>query len=209
MFRSIIPREQIFFDNFEKICGLMTSAAEALQAMFENGAPYTEAAHRIKSLESQADDVTHHSIEKLHKTFVTPIDRQDILRLVVGLDDILDTTEAVAARLDLYQPRHRMPEALELASLVVRGAEKVAEMVALLRQPAKAADRLMALAVELNQIENEADRAYQEAIARLFQEEEDPKELIKWKDLLELMEAATDRCEDVSDIIEGIVLENA
>jgi predicted phosphate transport protein (TIGR00153 family) len=209
MFRSIIPREQVFFDNFEKICEFMTAAAEALQAMFENGAPYTEAAHRIKSLESQADEVTHHSIEKLHKTFVTPIDRQDILRLVVGLDDILDTTEAVAARLNLYQPRHRVPEAQRLASLVVRGAEKAAEMVGLLRQPAKAADRLLALSLDLNQIEHEADRAYHEAIARLFREENDPKELIKWKDLLELMESATDRCEDVGDIIEGIVLENA
>jgi uncharacterized protein Yka (UPF0111/DUF47 family) len=129
--------------------------------------------------------------------------------LAVGLDDILDTTEAVSSLLDLYNPRDAMQEALHLSDLLVRGAEKVAEMVGLLRNPGKASDRLAALAVELNQLENDADQAYQQAIARLFREENDPKELIKWKDILELIESATDRCEDVSDIIEGIVLENA
>ena len=209
MFRSIIPREEVFFDNFEKICGLMTEAAIALRAMLEIGGPYAEAARRIKALENQADELTHRSIEKLHKTFVTPLDRQDILRLVVGLDDILDTTEAVSSLLDLYNPRDAMQEALRLSDLLVQGTEKVAEMVGLLRQPGKASDRLTALALELNQLENEADQAYQQAIARLFQEENDPKELIKWKDILELIETATDRCEDVGDIVEGIVLENA
>jgi predicted phosphate transport protein (TIGR00153 family) len=209
MFRSIIPREEVFFDNFEKICALMIEAAKDLRTMLGNGVPYAEAARRIKSLENQADELTHRSIEKLHKTFVTPLDRQDILRLVVGLDDILDTTEAVSSLLDLYNPVNPMQEALRLSDLLVRGAEKVAEMVSLLRQPGKASDRLAALALELNQLENEADQAYQQAIARLFQEENDPKELIKWKDILELIESATDRCEDVSDIIEGIVLENA
>ena len=209
MFRSIIPREEVFFDNFEKICALMIEAAKDLRIMLGNGVPYAEAARRIKALENQADELTHRSIEKLHKTFVTPLDRQDILRLVVGLDDILDTTEAVSSLLDLYNPVNPMQEALRLSDLLVRGTEKVAEMVGLLRQLSKASDRLMALAVELNQLENEADQAYQQAIARLFQEENDPKELIKWKDILEHIESATDRCEDVSDIIEGIVLENA
>jgi predicted phosphate transport protein (TIGR00153 family) len=209
MLRSIIPREEVFFENFEKICALITEAAKALRAMLENGGPYAEAAQGIKEIEGQADAVTHHSIEKLHRTFVTPLDRQDILRLIVGLDDILDTTEAVASLLNLYNPREAMQEAIHLADLLVRGAEKVAVMVGLLRQPGKASDRLMALAVELNQLENEADQAYQQAIARLFEEENDPKELIKWKDILEHIEAATDRCEDVGDIIEGIVLENA
>jgi predicted phosphate transport protein (TIGR00153 family) len=209
MFRSIIPREEVFFDNFEKICALMTEAAKHLRTMFEIGGPYDEAARRIKGIENEADELTHRSIETLHKTFVTPLDRQDILRLVVGLDDILDTTEAVSSLLDLYNPRKAMREATRLADLLVQGSEKVAVMVGLLRQLSKQSDRLLTLAVELNHLENEADRAYQQAIARLFQEEDDPKELIKWKDILEHIESATDRCEDVADIIEGIVLENA
>jgi predicted phosphate transport protein (TIGR00153 family) len=209
MFRSIIPREEVFFDNFEKICALMTEAAKHLRTMLEIGGPYDEAARRIKGIENEADELTHRSIETLHKTFVTPLDRQDILRLVVGLDDILDTTEAVSSLLDLYNPRKTMREATRLADLLVQGTEKVAVMVGLLRQLSKQSDRLLALAVELNHLENEADRAYQQAIARLFQEEDDPKELIKWKDILEHIERATDRCEDVADIIEGIVLENA
>ena len=209
MFRSIIPREEVFFDHFEEICALMTAAAKDLRTMLESGEPYAEAALRIKALENQADELTHGSIEKLHKTFVTPLDRQDILRLIVGLDDILDTAEAAASLLNLYHPRKVMGEAENLAGLLVRGAEKVAEMVGLLRKPSQNAERLMALAVALNHLENEADQAYHQAIARLFQEENDPKELIKWKDILELIESATDRCEDVGDIIEGIVLENA
>jgi predicted phosphate transport protein (TIGR00153 family) len=209
MFRSIIPREEVFFDNFEKICALMTEAAKHLRTMLEIGGPYDEAARRIKGIENEADELTHRSIETLHKTFVTPLDRQDILRLVVGLDDILDTTEAVSSLLDLYNPRKAMREATRLADLLVQGSEKVAVMVGLLRQLSKQSDRLLTLAVELNHLENEADRAYQQAIARLFQEEDDPKELIKWKDILEHIESATDRCEDVADIIEGIVLENA
>jgi predicted phosphate transport protein (TIGR00153 family) len=209
MFRSIIPREEVFFDNFEKICALMTEAAKHLRTMLEIGGPYDEAARRIKGIENEADELTHRSIETLHKTFVTPLDRQDILRLVVGLDDILDTTEAVSSLLNLYNPRNAMQMAVRLADLLVQGTEKVAVMVGLLRQLSKQSDRLLTLAVELNHLENEADRAYQQAIARLFQEEDDPKELIKWKDILEHIESATDRCEDVADIIEGIVLENA
>jgi predicted phosphate transport protein (TIGR00153 family) len=209
MFRSIIPREEVFFDNFEKICALMTEAAKHLRTMLEIGGPYDEAARRIKGIENEADELTHRSIETLHKTFVTPLDRQDILRLVVGLDDILDTTEAVSSLLNLYNPRNAMQMAVRLADLLVQGSEKVAVMVGLLRQLSKQSDRLLTLAVELNHLENEADRAYQQAIARLFQKEDDPKELIKWKDILEHIERATDRCEDVADIIEGIVLENA
>jgi predicted phosphate transport protein (TIGR00153 family) len=209
MFRSIIPREEVFFDNFEKICALMTEAAKHLRTMLEIGGPYDEAARRIKGIENEADELTHRSIETLHKTFVTPLDRQDILRLVVGLDDILDTTEAVSSLLNLYNPRNAMQMAVRLADLLVQGTEKVAVMVGLLRQLSKESDRLLTLAVELNHLENEADRAYQQAIARLFQKEDDPKELIKWKDILEHIESATDRCEDVADIIEGIVLENA
>ena len=209
MFRSIIPREDVFFDHFEKICALMTDAARHLRYMLEKGGPYVEAAHRIKGIESEADEVTHRSIATLHKTFVTPLDRQDILRLVVGLDDILDTTEAVASLLNLYNPRRTLPEAGRLTDLLVQGTEKVTAMVGLLRQLNKESERILALAVELNHLENDADQAYQQAIARLFQEENDPKELIKWKDMLEHIETATDQCEDVADIIEGIVLENA
>jgi predicted phosphate transport protein (TIGR00153 family) len=209
MFRSIIPQEGVFFDDFDKICALVIEAAKNLKAMLEYGAPYAEAARRIKAIESQGDELTRHSIETLHKTFVTPLDRQDILHLTVGLDDILDTAEAVSSLLSLYHPQQVMKEALSLADLLVQGSEKVAEMVGLIRHLGKQANRILELSATLKLLENEADQAYQEAIARLFQKEKDTRELIKWKDILELIEAGTDRCEDVADIIEGIVLENA
>lgn len=209
MLRSIIPREEIFFDNFEKLCVLLTTAAGLLKTMLAAGPPYDEAALRIKGIESDADTLTRHSLETLHKTFVTPVDRQDILRLAVGLDNILDVTEAVASLLNLYRPRQTLQRAVQLTDVLVRSTAKVEAMVALLRNMNKESERILALAVELSQLENEADQAYHQAIARLFEKEDDPKELIKWKDILEHIETATDRCEDVADIIEGIVLENA
>lgn len=141
MFRSIIPREEVFFDNFEGICALMAEAAKHLRTMLKKGDPFDETARRVKEIEREADELTHRSIETLHKTFVTPLDRQDILQLIVGLDDILDTTEAVSSLLNLYNPRKILPEAIDLADLLVRGTEKVAVMVGLLRQLSKASDR--------------------------------------------------------------------
>lgn len=208
MVRSIIPRDEVFFDRFEKICVLIVEAAEKLKAMLEAGSPYDSAARRIKIIESEADEQVHQCIERLHKTFVTPLDRQDILKLTVRLDDILDLAQAASSRLELYDPKRVMEEVKELTRVFVESTRQVASMVGLLRNLKKQSDRILELAVEINRLENEADQVHRRAIGRLFREEDDTRELIKWKDIFEHIEAATDRCEDVSDIIEGIVLEN-
>jgi predicted phosphate transport protein (TIGR00153 family) len=208
MVRSIIPRDEVYFDSFEKICVLIVEAAEKLKTMLDGESPFEASARRIKIIENEADEQVHRAVEKLHKTFVTPLDRQDILKLTAGLDDIVDRTEAISARLDLYNPKRVMEEAKELTGVFVQAAKQVAEMVGLLRNLKKQSSRILEHALEINRLENEADQVHHKAIAKLFQEENDTKELIKWKDILDNMEMATDRCEDISDIVRGIVLEN-
>ena len=209
MIRSIIPKEEVFFDNFEQICGRIVESAEKLKAMLVKGRPFDESAIDIKKIEREVDQKVQQTVEKLHKTFVTPFDRQDILNLATGLDDILDMIEAVSSLLNLYDPKQVVREAEELADVLAQSSKAVAEMVGFLRNLKKQSSQILELAVTVSQLENDADQLYQNAIAWLFREEHDIKELIKWKDILEHIEAATDRCEDVSDIIEGIVLENA
>lgn len=208
MVRSIIPRDEVYFDSFEKICVLIVEAAEKLKTMLDEGSSFDASARRIKIIENEADEQVHRAVEKLHKTFVTPLDRQDILKLTAGLDDIVDRIEAISARLDLYNPKRVMQEAKELTGVFVQAAKQVAEMVGLIRNLKKQSSRILEHAVEINRLENEADQVYHKAIAKLFQEENDTKELIKWKDILDNMEMAADRCEDISDIVRGIVLEN-
>jgi predicted phosphate transport protein (TIGR00153 family) len=209
MIRSIIPKEEVFFDNFEQICVLIVESAEKLKAMLIKGRPFDESARSIKKIEREVDQEVQQTVIKLHKTFVTPFDRQDILKLTTGLDDILDMIEAVSSLLKLYDPRQVVREAGEIADVLTLSTMKVAEMVESLRNLKKQSSQIFELAATVSQLENDADQLYQDAIAWLFREEHDIKELIKWKDILEHIEAATDRCEDVSDIIEGIALENA
>jgi predicted phosphate transport protein (TIGR00153 family) len=208
MARSIIPRDEAFFDYFDRVGTKLVEAAECLKRMLEEGGSYEEHARRIKAIESESDELVHHLIERLHKTFVTPLDRQDIYKLAVRLDDILDLTDASSSRIDLYRPKEVMQEALDLARIILQSTKQVSEMIGLLRNLKKQSAHILKLAVEIDRLENDADHIRRIAIARLFRDEGDAKELIKWKDILEHMEAATDCCEDVSDIIEGIVMES-
>jgi predicted phosphate transport protein (TIGR00153 family) len=209
MLRSIIPKEEVFFDNFEQISVLIVESTEKLKTMLVRGRPFEKFALNIKKIEREVDQKVQQTVVKLHKTFVTPFDRQDILQLATGLDDILDMIEAVSSLLNLYDPKQVVREAEEIADVLIQSSKTVAEMVGFLRNLKKQSSHILELAVTVSQLENDADQLYQNAIARLFREENDTKELIKWKDILEHIEAATDRCEDVSDVIEGIVLENA
>jgi uncharacterized protein Yka (UPF0111/DUF47 family) len=204
---SILPRDNVFFEKFEKIGALIVEAAEHLKAMLGEGGSFDTHAQSISTLERESDEHVHSAIEHLHKTFVTPFDRQDILKLSTKLDDIMDMTDAASSRIGLYRPRRVMEEAREMTEVMVKITKQVAEMMCLLRALKKKSVRVKELALEINRLENTADELRREAVARLFHDEEDTKELIKWKDILEHMEGTTDRCEDVSNIVEGIVLE--
>ena len=167
--------------------------------------PIWDKADEIKEVEHKCDFLTHEIIQRLHRTFITPLDREDIHTLARTLDDVMDAIDATAAIVRLYQIERVRPDARELAKLVTASTE---QMVVALR----ALDRRHGVAepaVEINRLENEADRAHQNALRTLFQEERDPIAIIKWKEILDFLEAATDRCEDVANVLEGVVVKHA
>jgi len=207
MFKSLTPKDAEFYDLFDKISAGIVDGAEMLVKMLEAREGAAEYPIKIKTVEHQTDQTVHALMSKLHKTFVTPIDREDIHRLAVHLDDILDQTEAASSRIDIYCPECAPPEVLGLAAVLLESAKLVQEMVGLLRK-LKKPGRILELTVEINRLEDQADYIRRSTVARLFREEKNPFELVKWKDILEYMERATDCCEDVANITEGIVLEN-
>jgi predicted phosphate transport protein (TIGR00153 family) len=207
MFKSLVPKNEVFYDLFDKMCAGIVEGAQTLNTMIETGSRSSEFSQRIKTIEHEVDQTVHAIMAKLHKTFVTPIDREDIHQLAVHLDDILDQTEAASSRIDLFCPDCMPNEARDLAAVLLESAKLVREMVGLLRR-LKEPSRILELTVEINRLEDQADYIRRSTVARLFREEKNPFELVKWKDILEYMEKATDCCEDVANITEGIVLEN-
>lgn len=207
MFKSFIPKNEDFFDFFDKISAGILEGVQALLQMLEARSEWKEYAQKIKTIEHQTDQTVHGLMSKLHKTFVTPIDRMDIHDLAVQLDEILDQTEAAASRIDLYCPDCMPGEIKELSIVLLESVKLVQEMVSLLRK-LKKPQRILELTKEIDRLEDEADYIRRSAVARLFREEKDPFELVKWKDIFEYLERATDCCEDVANITEGIVLEN-
>lgn len=206
-FKSIIPRDEVFFDFFDKICAGVVDGVQIIQNMLDAPDKGRELSQRLKTVEHQTDQVVHGLMAHLHKTFVTPIDRDEIHALAGRLDDILDMTEAAGSRIDLFCPACYPSEARELSGVLGESVKLVREMIGLLRNFRKP-ERILALTAEINRLENQADYIRRSAVARLFREEKNPVELIKWKDILEFLEKATDRCEDVANVTEGIVLEH-
>jgi|SRR5579871_182453 len=208
MFGKLLPRETSFFDFFERHAALTVQGTEEFLSLVSTGANIVAKARRIKEIEHEADTVTHRCVEALHKTFITPIERDDIHRLITRMDDVMDYVEAAAERISLYKLREMTPECRDLADVLVRAAKGVERAVRGLRD-LRDTDTIRQLCIDINRLENEADSILRNAVARLFDEEQDVKTLIKWKEIYESLENATDRCEDVANIIEGVVVENA
>jgi len=205
MFR-LLPREDKFFDLFEQQGAHIVAAARALEELTLEYGSAKAKAERVKDLEHAGDTVTHEIVRRLNTTFVTPIDREDIYALACRLDDVLDLIDAVADRLLVYKIDHPTEGCIAMAKIIVKAAEETDRAVHCLR-------RLSPLyhkhAVEVNRLENEADRLLRDQLAALFEVTKDAIEVIKWKELYETMEAVTDRCEDVLNVIEGITLKMA
>lgn len=206
-FSSLLPKDNYVFDMFDKMCINLVEGAEVLVRMFEKGSDYVEPAIHLKTIETQTDQYVHDIISYLHRTFVTPIDREDIFQLVHRLDDILDLTEGAASRIRLYQPKEVPEGALDLVKVLLESAKLIKEMMGLMRNMKKSA-RIIELTVGIKRLENDADLIRRSILARLFEDEKNVFELIKWKDILDYIEKGTDRCDDVGNITEGIVLEN-
>lgn len=207
MLEALIPREKIFFELFVKAAGKTVEACRMFEAMLGDLEHAESHARRIKAFEHEADEVAHQAVDTIHKTFVTPIDRHDIHRLVKRLDDVLDMVESAAERLHLYAIREPMPEAKELARVLTQAAEHVAKALRDLENAKKRPHDVLETCIEINRLENDGDAILRRALARLFQEQEDLRTIMKWKEICELLEIAVDRCEDVANIIEGIVVE--
>jgi len=208
MFGRLLPRETSFFDFFERHAALTVQGTKEFLSLVSTGANVNAKAKRIKEIEHETDVITHHCVEALHKTFITPIERDDIHRLITRMDDIMDYVEAAAERIVLYEIREMTPEVRDLADVLVRAMEEVEQALRGLRDAKKAAV-VVQKCIDINRLENEGDAILRNAVARLFKEEKDPITVIKWKEIYENLESATDRCEDVANIIEGVMLEHA
>jgi uncharacterized protein len=181
--------------------------ARLLLQLLKNVQDAEALAKEIKEVEHAGDKITHHTVETLHKTFITPIDREEIHQLISGMDDILDFMDAASQRVVLYEITEVTAEAQELGEVLLRATEEVQEAVRGLRRLQYPMETLQTC-VEINRLENEGDAALRRGMARLFKESTDPIYIIKWKEIYEFLEEATDACEDVANIIEGVVLEH-
>jgi predicted phosphate transport protein (TIGR00153 family) len=203
----LIPRETKFFDMFEEIAGNLVDGAKTLAELLENY-DYEHmplAVEKIQQIEHRGDEMTHAILVKLNQTFITPFDREDIHLLASSLDDVLDFIFAATTRLLNYKITQPSPSAKVLAGIVLKQAEELKAAVGLLNKDG----RLLPHCVEVNRLENEADRVSREAIGRLFDSNPDPITLIKLKELLEILEEASDKAEDVANVLESVVLKNA
>jgi uncharacterized protein len=203
-----MPADGQFFDMFSQHAELCVKGAKELLALTSNVSDIDQRLHQIDMIEKQADQITYKTVAMLHKTFITPIDRDDIHRLITRMDDILDTMEDAAQTVSLYDIQHVTPEAKRLAELGLACAEKVLEAVSLLPNM-KNSRKITEVCDEIDRLESDADHVMHAALSRLFRDEPDVRNLIKLKTLYEFLESITDRCEDVANIIEGIVVENA
>jgi uncharacterized protein len=204
---NLIPKEPAFFDLFEKAVANAHACSLALVEFLERFDDLDERARRIKELEHVGDELTHETIERLNQTFITPIDREDIHELVCRIDDILDMVDTAVDRIVLFKVSEPLIEAKLLARCLVRQVELLREMMPILRN-VKHAEIVRQKVREVHRLESEADRIERQALACLFDNQHDPLTVIKWKNIIEILEAATDRCEDVANVIEGIVLKN-
>jgi predicted phosphate transport protein (TIGR00153 family) len=207
MLRKLLPRETSFFEYFDRLSVYIIEACDILKALASGNLDLKTASCRVREVEHAADGVTHECIEALHRTFITPFDRSDIHNLVKHLDDIVDLVEASIVRMDLYQVNSIRPETLELAELLVKASQTIQATLRGLRKLGKTSG-IPALCVELHNIENQADVVHRTALARLFSENESRAIYVfKWKEILEYLERATDQCEDVANIVEGVLIE--
>ncbi len=207
MLEKLMPKSDEFFDAFDAQCAVTVEGTKMLHALLSDYRDVATRVQALKDVEHRGDDVTHAAFNRLHKQFITPFDRGQIHTLLSRIDDVLDLTNAAAARMHYYEIQSSLPDATELARLLVLSAEKVQEVVAALRL-IKKPDQILAGCKELKRLETLADEALRSGLGRLFKSGADPLTVIKWKEIYEKLEAAVDRCENVANIIESVVIKN-
>jgi len=207
---SFLPKEAKFFDLFENSASNIVAIAKELNDLLCDweSEDIERRINKISELEHYGDSITHEIAAQLHSTFITPFDREDIAALSDRMDDVTDFIHATADSIFIYQIKEPTDRAKELAGILVLAAEEVAKAVPCLRDKGKL-NEILKHCIELNRIENMGDKAYRSALGELFQDSKDVPHIIKWREVYEHMESATDKCEDVANVLEGIALKHA
>lgn len=205
---KLMPRSDEFFDDFEQLAATTLDGCRLLEALLRDFTDVPRKVKGIKDVEHRGDDVTHRAFERLHKQFITPFDRAEIHRLLSRIDDVLDLADAAAERLGLYEIEDVLPEARDLAGVLVSATDTMLQAVRSLRD-IKNPTQILEACKQVNVYENRGDTLIRRALADLFKSGRDPLYIMKWKEILELIESAIDRVEDVANVIEGVVLEHS
>jgi len=200
----LIPREEKFYADFQALADELKVGAALLEEMLAPERPIWGKAEEIKEVEHKCDFLTHEIIQRLNRTFVTPLDREDIYALARSLDDVMDAIDAAATLIRLYRLDSVRSGARELAQIITACTNQLRLGLDALELKRG----VITHAIEINRLENEADRTHQEAVSRLFEEEHNPLAVMKWKEALDFLEESTDRCEDVANVLEGVVVKN-
>ncbi|HTN52078.1 MAG TPA: DUF47 family protein [Anaeromyxobacter sp.] len=209
MLEKLMPRSDDFFGDFEAQAATVVEGAKLLMDLLENFTDVPRKCQGIKDVEHRADDITHRAFARLHTQFITPFDRAEIHRLLSRIDDVLDLADAAAERLGLYDIDSVLPEARDLAAVLVAQSQKMEEAVKGLRNMKRDPQAILEACKQMNALENQADTLTRLTMAKLFKRGNDPLTVMKWKEIIDLIEDATDRAEDVANVIEGVVLEHA
>ena len=205
LLQRLLPREEGFFDLFGKQAENIHVGAEALVKMLSHYTGVPEQVQSIKAIEHEGDEIAHNLLTKLNQTFITPFDREDIHELCNRLDDVIDLIDAAASRFVLYRVDSIREGTIDLVKVLVSATVEVTAAVKSLDSPEKALKHC----IEINRYENESDRLCRTLIAQLFDEEKDSVQIIKWKEIFEVIETADDKCEDVANDIEGVIIKSA
>ena len=201
---QLFPREEDFFTLFRKQAAVVSEGCRELHQMMVAFDRLEARATRLKEIEHQGDLIAHEIFERLNRTFITPLEREDIHDLASGLDDVLDSAEAIASRIVLFNVKHTTPEALKLCAILVECGRQIEQAVDHLKD----FKGLMSFSIEINRLENEADVISRHVVADLFSGRHDLLDVLRWKELYGRLESATDQCEDVANAIEAIVLKS-
>jgi predicted phosphate transport protein (TIGR00153 family) len=203
---KILPREKSFFHMFNEQAENVQAGAIAMVEMLEHFEDPEAGASKVESYEHAGDTITHNIMTRLNQTFITPFDREDIHELASKIDDVIDLVDAAASRMVTYRVKTVRPGVVDLAKTVRDATDQI---VAAVRVLDKKEDRILDHCIEINRLENQADRQCRDLIATLFDQEKDPVQIIKWKEIIETLEFATDKCEDVANVLESVTLKNA
>ncbi len=201
---KILPREHSFFDMFAAQGDNILAGATALVELLENYQDVPAQVERIKEIEHRGDTITHDLMTRLNQTFITPLDQEDIHRIASRADDVLDLIDAAASRLVLYRVNRIRPGVPDLARILMQTTAQVSAALHALESQS----HILKFCIEINRLENDSDRLCRTLIAQLFDEEKDPVQIIKWKEIIEVIETAVDKCEDVANVLESVILKS-